>query len=597
MSAHRVLITGIGGNIGQGILKALRAAKRRYYIVGIDMEPLSSGFSLADTYYVMPRTGDRRFKQEVGRIIENEKIEAIYVSSPTELEFFSVNKAELERRFGIMVFVNPVEVVKIGLDKLMTANFLRKSKLSYLETARLSDNAALEEIIRKHGFPLIVKPRMGFTSKNVFLVNSRKEIYAARTLVKDLIVQRYIPDDAAEYTATTVSGPNKKVVALIVLHRDLIQGTTYRTELVLDSKITKQVTDIANALGTVGVCNFQFRLYDGKVFVFEINPRFSGTSGIRYLYGFNDPEMVFEIFSLGLKIGQPELHPAVVLRYWNEVFLPGVDFNGLRKEAGSHNGMQVYVDKLLLKKSQGSIAGSKARSKSLDEMANKYFTPKALRPDRKQMDFIMEEVFSNCKGPRVLELGYGSGHWTRRLVDLGFDVTVVEGSRVLADHCRSRFGKSVKVIHSLFEKFTPNERYDTIIASCVLEHTKDYRLFLKLLRSWLSEKGNLHIVVPNALSLHRRIGLKMGLLKDPMELSPQELEVGHHHSFTTDIFKKELERSGLKVNFLKGIFLKPLSSGQMMDWPEGLLEAYNKLSGDLPEYTAFLYANCSQKKG
>jgi trans-aconitate methyltransferase len=301
---------------------------------------------------------------------------------------------------------------------------------------------------------------------------------------------------------------------------------------------------------------------------------------------------MFELFRLGLKVGQPKLRPAVVLRYWNEIFIPGANFEDLRKKYQSHNGVQVYIDRCISKKHQEPSSG-KQLSESLDGMANKYFTPKALRPDRKQMDFIMDTVLSCCKGPKILELGYGSGHWTKRLVDSGFDVTIIEGSNVLAEHCLSRFGDSVKIARSLFEEFVPKECYNTIIASCVLEHVKDYKHMLKLLKSWLHEKGDLHIVIPNALSLHRRIGLKMGLLKDPMELSPQELEVGHYHSFTPDTFKAELKKSGLKINFMKGIFLKPLSSSQMMDWPEELLEAYNKLSDDLPEYTAFLYANCS----
>ena len=87
---------------------------------------------------------------------------------------------------------------------------------------------------------------------------------------------------------------------------------------------------------------------------------------------------------------------------------------------------------------------------------------------------------------------------------------------------------------------------------------------------------------------------KIGLLTDPLQLSPQELEVGHRCAYTIDTFRVQLEKAQLRVNFIKGIFLKPLSSGQMMDWPDALLEGYNRLSEELPEYSAFLYANCSK---
>ncbi|MBL7070848.1 MAG: ATP-grasp domain-containing protein [Candidatus Omnitrophica bacterium] len=596
MDFHRVLVTAVGGNIGQGVIKALRAGKRHYHIVGVDMEPLSAGFSLVDSYYRMPRTGDPSFNDKLIEIARREKIEGIYVCSPTELEPFSIYKEELERELGLTVFVNPIDVIRIGSDKLETADFLQGEGLPYLEAVSAQDEKGLSRLIHKYNWPLLMKPRKGFSSRDLFVVDSMEKIKAVRMLVSDSIVQRYLPDDNTEYTAGTVSGPDKKVRASITLHRDLIQGTSYRTELVQDRDITDQVVSIVEALGAVGVCNIQFRLHDGKAYVFEINPRFSGTSGIRYLYGFNDPEMAFELFRLGVDIGQPELRPAAVLRYWNEIFISGATFDKLHDGTQGHRGIQKVIKRPIIERSARDLDLSHEQEKSsLDSMADRYFTQKALGPDDKQMGFIIDEILTVCRGPKVLKLGYGNGHSVLKLVDMGFDVTVVEGASQLANECRDGFGGRVKIAHSLFEEFKPEEYYDTIIASCVLEHVKDPKELLHLLTAWLAPEGSLHIAVPNALSLHRRVGLKMGLLREPMELSPQELEVGHRRSYTVDTLKAELDSAGLNVNFIKGIFLKPLSSGQMMDWPHDLLEGYNKLSDELPEYTAFIYGSCSKK--
>ena len=235
-----------------------------------------------------------------------------------------------------------------------------------------------------------------------------------------------------------------------------------------------------------------------------------------------------------------------------------------------------------------------AQSKSLDNMAQEYHTSKALGSDRQQTEFIIDAVLPHCKGNRVLELGCGAGLWTRKLVDLGFDLTVVEGSSILAKRCRDNFENSVKVVNALFEEFVIEDTFQEIIASCVLEHVANPKLFLALLRSWVEPEGNIHIVVPNALSLHRRIGFKMGMLADPLQLSPQELKVGHRRSYTAEKLKSQLDESQLKVHFVKGVFLKPLSSIQMMDWPDALFKAYNEIGEELTEYCAFLYANCSK---
>ncbi|HSS20782.1 MAG TPA: ATP-grasp domain-containing protein [Pyrinomonadaceae bacterium] len=340
--SHRVLITGIGGNVGQGVLKALRAGSKKFHIVGIDMEPLSAGFSLVDSYYQTPRTSDPAFPGALRRITRKEQLEAIYVCSPAELASFSTHKEALEQELRLSVFVNPLDVILTGSDKLQTAEFLRNAGFPAPDTTLATNADGVERLIERHGFPLIVKPRAGFSSRNVFLVQSRLELEAASQLVPDLIVQQYLPDDSAELTAATLSGADKKVRALIVLRRDLLQGTTYRTELVADDKLNQQVVQIVEALGAVGPCNLQFRLLAGVPYVFEINPRFSGTSGIRYLYGFNDCEMIFDLLRLGIEVKQPPLQKAVVLRYWNEVCIPDATFESLR--AGrQHDGFETMT--------------------------------------------------------------------------------------------------------------------------------------------------------------------------------------------------------------------------------------------------------------
>lgn len=343
MTGHRVLITGIGGNVGQGVLKALRASANAFYVVGIDMEALSAGFSLVDRYYQTPRTGDPAFYNAFAAIAREEALEAVYVCSPSELEFFAGHQAELEEELGLSIFVNPPEVVRIGSDKLKTADFLRDAEFPFPETVMSTDEAGVERLIKQHGFPLIAKPRAGSSSRNVFLVNSLDQLRGASRLISDLIVQRYLPDEKSEYTAATLSGHDKKVRALIILRRDLLQGTTYRTELIEDQNLDHQVVRIVEALGAVGPCNLQFRVMDGVAYVFEINPRFSGTSGIRYLYGFNDCEMIFDLLHLKNEVQQPQLRKAVVLRYWNEIFIPEISFQDLRDGRAKHAGVETII--------------------------------------------------------------------------------------------------------------------------------------------------------------------------------------------------------------------------------------------------------------
>jgi carbamoyl-phosphate synthase large subunit len=305
------------------------------------MEPRSAGFSLVDRMYRVPAADDDALGARLIEIIDTERVEAIYVCSPAELAFFCRERKALEAASRVHVLLNPDAVIRIGQDKYETARFLERHGFPHPETALATEGAAVDRLIGRWGLPVIVKPRGGWTAANVFRVGSRSAMEAVRALVPDLVVQRYLPGDDEEYTAGVVGSAAAGSFAWIVLRRDLVQGTTYRTELAQDPAVGSRLVAMAQALGVEGACNFQFRLVDGQPLVFEINPRFSGTSGIRYLYGFNDPEMVFEQVCLGQPVRQPVLRPGVVLRYWNEIHLPDADFAALR--AGSAGGGRQIV--------------------------------------------------------------------------------------------------------------------------------------------------------------------------------------------------------------------------------------------------------------
>jgi carbamoyl-phosphate synthase large subunit len=80
---------------------------------------------------------------------------------------------------------------------------------------------------------------------------------------------------------------------------------------------------IAQALGSVGPLNIQGR-WDGKhFFPFEINPRFSGTTPMRALAGFNEPERMIESW-LGVDPDEKtaSIHPGSCMRGLTEYFTP-----------------------------------------------------------------------------------------------------------------------------------------------------------------------------------------------------------------------------------------------------------------------------------
>ena len=212
--------------------------------------------------------------------------------------------------------------------------------------------------------------------------------------------------------------------------------------------------------------------------------------------------------------------------------------------------------------------------------------------DKKQILMMVRRGLPHCRGPKVLEMSYNDRGWTDALLEQGFDLTVIEGARYNVEYARKKYGDRLNITEALFEEYRTDERFDSIIMSCIIEHVLDPALVLSMAASWLKDDGVIILVVPNKLSLHRRVGLHRGLLSSMEELSEQDLSVGHRRLYTMQSLADEIAGAGLHTPGIEGIFLKPLSSGQMMDWPDSLLNAYDEMSHELPDYSAYLFAPC-----
>ncbi len=113
-------------------------------------------------------------------------------------------------------------------------------------------------------------------------------------------------------------------------------------------------------------------------------------------------------------------------------------------------------------------------------------------------------MLKRASGPRALEMGCANGVMTEKLAKFFDEVVVVEGSEYYIEQVRRLVKGNVEFQLSLFEDFTPRGKFDSVIMASVLEHVADPVHLLRTVSAWLSAKGAIHIIVPNAESLHRR---------------------------------------------------------------------------------------------
>jgi methionine biosynthesis protein MetW len=148
-------------------------------------------------------------------------------------------------------------------------------------------------------------------------------------------------------------------------------------------------------------------------------------------------------------------------------------------------------------------------------------------------------------GSRVLELGCASGFLSEQLKNMGCTVYGVEideeAARMAGRHCQEVLSADVDSLTSL--PWEP-ESFDVVLCADVLEHLKNARRALDLLRPYLKDTGMLIVSVPNIANY----GVRLLLLRGKFEYVRYGiLDNTHLHFFTLQSIQRLLREAGFEI--------------------------------------------------
>jgi len=218
--------------------------------------------------------------------------------------------------------------------------------------------------------------------------------------------------------------------------------------------------------------------------------------------------------------------------------------------------------------------------------------------------FQVQSVIDMCKGGDILDVGCGDGYLTKELLKHFNNITGIDESEVSVNKARKNALGS-KIIKTSIEKFAPKQKFDTILLINVLEHLPDPVEKLRIISKWLKSDGEIIIHVPNAYSMHRRIGAYMKLLHRCTDLNDADRAIGHQIVFDTNSLADTIAKSSLSIAKKGGLFIKPLSGPQMLKlynmpfWENQkqrdlYFQALNTLGTEIPELSSIIYAVCKK---
>lgn len=325
-----ILITAIGGGgHGEQILKALLGADcSRYVLHGADMNSACPQFGLVHRSWQTPPAASPEFTDAVLDYCTKNEIRAVFHGCEPELLAYSSAREQFAAA-GILLPINPRRVIDTCMNKELTAAFLDGIGITP-PAHMLVDNLDMTDSVK--WFPVVVKPHLGGGGSNdCFLAQDADELRHLLAFLRvgsarTVMVQEYVGTPENEFTVGVLHDLDGRFINSIGLRRELKSGLSVRlraanrsgrtelgSRLVISSGVSQgeigkfpEVTEtcerIASALEARGPINIQCRLVGKEVKVFEINPRFSGTTSIRAKMGFNEPDLLLRKHLLGESI-------------------------------------------------------------------------------------------------------------------------------------------------------------------------------------------------------------------------------------------------------------------------------------------------------
>lgn len=289
---RKVVVLGAGPiRIGQGIefdycsvhsVWALQEEGIESIIVNNNPETVSTDFDTSDRLYFEPLV-----LEDVLNILEQEKPEGVIVQFGGQT---AINLAEPLEKAGIRILGTSVADIDRAEDREKFDQLLNKLGIPRPlgRTAFSVEEARV--IARDIGFPVLVRPSYVLGGRAMEIVYNEEELLnymetaAKVTPEHPVLVDKYLLGKELEVDAVCdgevvlIPGIMEHVERAGVHSGDSI--AVYPPRNVngdARDKIVDYTTRLARALNVKGMINIQYVLYNGKIYVLEVNPRSSRT--------------------------------------------------------------------------------------------------------------------------------------------------------------------------------------------------------------------------------------------------------------------------------------------------------------------------------
>ncbi len=314
-----ILVTGVGGNVGQGVLRILRTLDLPFRLVGTNTSLPCGGTHLCDALHKTPFATAPEFLEFMRDLCQRERVALILPC--TDYEAYYLADAP-----GLPPAVtSPPATQRAFLDKLETWQLCVAAGVPFARSFLPSAYPG--------GFPAtLVKPREGRGSRGIHVDPADPRGFDDSFVVQERIIG---PEITVAFYVTRAG----RTHGFIALERELGAGATMLCTVThaWDAVLAPLIATFVAAFGVRGSCNIQAIVRaNGEIVPFEVNGRISGTASIRHRLGFRDVEYAVREHLLHQPLPPVAIQDGTAVRLLMDVIYPGKRPDEVRDASTPH---------------------------------------------------------------------------------------------------------------------------------------------------------------------------------------------------------------------------------------------------------------------
>ncbi len=242
--------------------------------------------------------------------------------------------------------------------------------------------------------------------------------------------------------------------------------------------------------------------------------------------------------------------------------------------------------------------------RNMDAYAREY---KALPYEDIQENFRRVEIakaLERFQWHSLVEVGCGNQSIVAKLSDFRRAVIIEPIHELLEKNLLElKAGDRLDGFHGFLSQFESksSEKFDVCVLSSILHEIENQSAMLHDCWSILNTQGKLIVNVPNAMSLHRIIGLNKGLIDSVFEISDTQRRMQQHTPpFSTESLKELLVKNGFSIECIYTVIPKLFDHQSMKALIDsgkitlGFLDQMNSIAETFEPFGSEIIAVCNK---